>query len=78
MPFLWDDEGLLDAFEYRLGPPLRPLLFAWRKLRCLARGHTPEPRYRTGISYPARIGIKELVCHACLRCGATTTKLRVV
>ncbi len=70
MPFLWDDEGLLDMLEYRLGPLLRPLSFAWRKLRCLARGHAPKPRYRAGVNYP------ELVCHACLRCGATTTKLR--
>ncbi len=69
MPFLWDDEGLLDKLECRLEPLGRPLVFVWRKLRCLARGHVPECRCRLGC---------RVICSTpvCVRCGATTTKLR--
>lgn len=73
MPFLWEDEGLLDILEYRLGPLLKVLVFVGRKLHCWARGHSSQVmRMR-----PKRYGAMSRYRRVCLRCGATT-KVRAV
>lgn len=69
MPFLWEDEGLLDILEYRLGPLLRPFAFVGRKLRCWARGHDPTPIAQRAL--PRRYGERPRYRYVCLRCGAT-------
>lgn len=75
MPFLWDDEGLLDVLEHRLGPLLRLLAFVGRKLHCWARGHDPAPMPQRVSS--KRFGERARYRRVCLRCGATL-KVKVV